>query len=422
MARAEIALFDCIGADDNGGGITAKQFDEQLKALGDVPDVLVRINSPGGEVMEGLAIYNTLKASPAKITVRVEGYAASSASLIAMAGDRIEIADGAFMLVHEPHQIVQGTAEDMARAQGDLERMTDSFVEIYAERTGMDEEPLRELLKEDRLLTAQEAVEMGFADAVTETMKASIDLSRLSKKHRAAVLAAKRKGNVKMTGKTNEPTSEELLSEIKDLKALLAKAAAKARADKKAFAKALAKAKAKARAEDGDDDGDNDEDENDDDKTKSKARRRAKADDDGDEDDAEMRADDDEDDETDESDPTASDDDDDDEKDDDKPAGRRAKAKAFRRGMSKGVAYAREIHDLCALAGKPHLAARFIADGKSPNAVRSRLMKEDAGASAGATVRTAYPYSGASATAQPKDAEVKAGWDKAFARLNNRAR
>src|SRR4030095_8722806 len=97
-ADAEIMVYDEIGM----WGVSAADFDRELKALGDVKSINMRINSPGGDSFAGIAIYNTLQAHPATITTRVDGIAASAASLIAMAGDKIIMPDNTFMLVHEP--------------------------------------------------------------------------------------------------------------------------------------------------------------------------------------------------------------------------------------------------------------------------------------------------------------------------------
>ena len=103
---AEIVIYDEIGA----FGIPAKAFLDELKALGPVPELTVRINSPGGSVFDGVAIYNALKRHSAAITVWIDGIAASIASMIAMAGDEIVMPENAMLMLHDPSGLVMGTA------------------------------------------------------------------------------------------------------------------------------------------------------------------------------------------------------------------------------------------------------------------------------------------------------------------------
>ncbi|HBB9192092.1 TPA: Clp protease ClpP, partial [Escherichia coli] len=106
---ADIFIYEEIG----GFGVTAKQFAEDLKALGDVSHINLRIHSPGGDVFEGIAIYNLLRNHPADITVYIDGVAASMASVVAMAGDRVVMPENAMMMIHKPWGISGGNAGDM---------------------------------------------------------------------------------------------------------------------------------------------------------------------------------------------------------------------------------------------------------------------------------------------------------------------
>lgn len=187
--EGEILIYDQIGEGFFGDGLSAKAFDAELKKLGDLKSLNVRINSPGGSVFDGLAIYNTLKAHPARKTVSVDGIAASAASLIAMAGDSIVMPDNAFMLIHEPRAMAMGTSSDMLALAADLEKMTDSFASIYANRSGSTPEAAKALMAEDRLMTAAEAKQSGYADEVggTVRMTAAYDLSLLPDEAQKAV-------------------------------------------------------------------------------------------------------------------------------------------------------------------------------------------------------------------------------------------
>ncbi|PRH86928.1 hypothetical protein C5L14_16715 [Labrys okinawensis] len=189
----EICIFDPIGADpETGVGMTAKQFDANLKALGSPGAFLLRINSPGGDVMDAMAIYSMLKASRARITARIEGIAASAASLIAMAADYIEIAPNAFMLIHMPYTTATGSADDLATAAGDLKRMSDSYAKIYSARSGQSVAAVKALMDEDRLMSADEAIRLGYADNLAGGMGDAPNMSSLPRKHCATIKAARR--------------------------------------------------------------------------------------------------------------------------------------------------------------------------------------------------------------------------------------
>jgi len=162
--RAEILIHEAIGENWYGDGLTSKRFVQDIQALGDVSEILVRINSPGGAVFDGVAIYNALKAHGARIDVRVEGLAASIASVIAMAGDTIRMGPGSTLMIHNPATVVFGEAEDMRAAAAMLDKVRDAMLEIYVNRTGMDEDELKALLDAETWMTSAEAIAYGFAD------------------------------------------------------------------------------------------------------------------------------------------------------------------------------------------------------------------------------------------------------------------
>jgi ATP-dependent Clp protease protease subunit len=179
---ADLYLYDDIG-DGWFGGITAKQVIKDLAALGAVDTLNVRINSVGGSVFEGLAIYNALARNPATIIVHVDALAASIASIIAMAGSEIRIADNAHMMIHNAMGITMGTADEMRAYADTLDQINGSLVATYVKRTGQSEEQVRAWMDDETWLTAAQCVEYGFADSVTDEMKmaASGDLSRFHK-------------------------------------------------------------------------------------------------------------------------------------------------------------------------------------------------------------------------------------------------
>jgi ATP-dependent Clp endopeptidase proteolytic subunit ClpP len=174
---AEITIFDEIGF----WGVTAGTFQKDLKALGDVEQIDVLVNSPGGSVVDGLAIYNMLSQHPATVNVKVMGIAASAASFIAMAGDSIEMPSNTFMMVHSPMSGVFGNADEMRDTADVLDKIEASILGIYAKRTGKSDEDLKALLKAETYMTAAEAVELGFATKVTDALEAtaSFDIDRL---------------------------------------------------------------------------------------------------------------------------------------------------------------------------------------------------------------------------------------------------
>jgi ATP-dependent Clp protease, protease subunit len=189
----EIMIYDMIGKDPmTGDGMDATDFDAELKALGPVKNINLRINSPGGSVMDAVAIYTMLKSHPAKVTASIDGIAASGASLIAMAADKIVMPANTFMLIHKPHGVAIGTDEDMMTMASNLERMGEVFASTYAERSGQTAESTLTLMKQDRLMSADEAKSLGYADDCGAAIKmvAAYDMKLLPEKARAVMSAA----------------------------------------------------------------------------------------------------------------------------------------------------------------------------------------------------------------------------------------
>lgn len=160
-----ISVLDPIGADWFGEGVTAKRVAGALRAIGK-KDVTVVINSPGGDYFEGLAIYNLLRDHPANVTVKVVGIAASAASVIAMAGDEIQIARGGFMMIHNTWVVAAGDRNALRDVADWLEPFDAMAVDIYAARTGMDGKDLAKMLDRETWVGGADAVDQGFADAL----------------------------------------------------------------------------------------------------------------------------------------------------------------------------------------------------------------------------------------------------------------
>lgn len=190
----EIDIFDEIGF----WGVTAKDFISQLKGLKG-QSITLSINSPGGSVFDAIAMYNALRNTGKEITVRVMGVAASAASLIAMAGDKIVMPENTFMMVHNPLTGTYGNAEDLREMADVLDKIGASLIATYCKRTGKSEDEVKALLDAETYLTAAEAVELGFADEVEPVLviAASFEIDRLPENVQSAFKNA------------TEPTPEE---------------------------------------------------------------------------------------------------------------------------------------------------------------------------------------------------------------------
>nr|DAN98990.1 MAG TPA: major capsid protein [Caudoviricetes sp.] len=149
-----------------GDEVTPDIFRDELKQH--AGDLTVVINSPGGDVFAGLAIYNALVNHNGNVTVRVDGLAASIASVIAMAGDKIIMSPGSMIMIHRPSVCAMGTVDDMEKAKDVLTKIEEGITPIYAKRTGLDEDKIAELLEAETWMLADKAVELGFADEVSE--------------------------------------------------------------------------------------------------------------------------------------------------------------------------------------------------------------------------------------------------------------
>lgn len=159
----EIILYGTVGESFFEDGFTASDVINAIAKLRGKP-VNVRINSGGGIANEGVAIYNTLKNHDGKITVYVDGVAASAASLIAMAGEEIIMRTGSVMMVHDPMMLSIGNAADMEKAGEALNVIADSMADLYSKKTGRKAKDIRAEMREELWLTPDEAVAKGYAD------------------------------------------------------------------------------------------------------------------------------------------------------------------------------------------------------------------------------------------------------------------
>lgn len=171
----ELRIYGPIGTDDGLGWfldeVTPKQFKKELDDLGAISEIRVFINSAGGDVFAGQAIYSMLRRHTASVTVYVDGLAGSIASVIVMAGDKVIMPRNAMMMIHNPWTLGLGDAEAFRKLAETLDQIRESLVAAYQDKTGMARDDLLSLLNAETWMTAAEAVELGFADEIEESKR-----------------------------------------------------------------------------------------------------------------------------------------------------------------------------------------------------------------------------------------------------------
>jgi ATP-dependent Clp protease protease subunit len=158
---------------------TATSFKNDLDALGDVSTINLYINSPGGNVFEGVAIYNMLKRHKAKVNVHVDALAASIASVIAMAGDTVYMPKNSMLMIHNPWSFAMGNAAELRKIADDLDRIGQSVKQTYLQKSGdkLSDEKLQEMLDAETWLSADEAYQYGLCDVVLEASQVAASIS-----------------------------------------------------------------------------------------------------------------------------------------------------------------------------------------------------------------------------------------------------
>lgn len=208
-----ISIYEVIGQDPwTGGGMTAKRMAGILRSVGD-KDVTVNINSPGGDLFEGIAIYNQLRAHKGKVTIRVMALAASAASVIAMAGDRIEIARAAFFMVHNCWVLAIGNRHDLAEIAAWLEPFDAAMVDVYAARTGLDAKAVAKLMDDETWIGGAAAVEKGFADDFLPADQVKED--EKTKAEAAPIMALRRVDSILASHGLSRTERRSLLADLK---------------------------------------------------------------------------------------------------------------------------------------------------------------------------------------------------------------
>lgn len=206
-----INIYSTVGEYGDGSGMTAKIVSSVLRKA-DGKDVVVNINSPGGDFFEGLAIHTLLSEYEGNVTVKVVGLAASAASVIAMAGDEIQIAEAGFLMIHNAWTVAIGNKNDMKEVGDMLAKFDDSMAGLYAKRTKKDEKEIRRMMNNETWIQGNEAVETGFAHALLNSDGVALD-----EEEKPEYNVALRKLDVALA-KAGMPRSErrELIKELND--------------------------------------------------------------------------------------------------------------------------------------------------------------------------------------------------------------
>lgn len=196
---SDVYLFNDIGT----FGITAQSFIDEIKEY-DNKELNIHINSLGGEVFEGMAIYSIIQRRKAKTTVYIEGIAASIASVIALAADEVIMSENSLLMIHNAWGGTQGDARDMRKQADVLDKITNEIAEVYVKKTNIPYDKVIEMMNEETWLTAEEAVALGFVNSISEPIKvaAKYDVSRfknITNKKVDTILSLTEKKKIKMT-------------------------------------------------------------------------------------------------------------------------------------------------------------------------------------------------------------------------------
>lgn len=166
--QAEILVYDVIGWPYNDAGDLVRY----VNSLGD-KDILVRLNTPGGDVFDGMAIFNALANHKGKVTIRIEALAASMGSVLAMAGKEIQAYSNTMMMIHDPWTYMAGNQYELREMADLLEKISGNMLDVYTGRSKVGKREMKEIMKAETWYTAKEAKEKGFIDTILETGKAA---------------------------------------------------------------------------------------------------------------------------------------------------------------------------------------------------------------------------------------------------------
>ena len=189
--RADIWIYGDIGESWSGDSVTAKDLSDELKKLAGVKEITLRLNSPGGNVFDGLAMYNSLKKFPARIVTEIDGMALSIASIVALAGDEVRMAGNAVYMIHNPWTMTAGDSAEMRKVADQLDLVRDSLAGTYAAKTkeSASLEQISSWMDAETWFNADEALKAGFVDQITDPIEiaAKCDLSRYHYKNMPVV-------------------------------------------------------------------------------------------------------------------------------------------------------------------------------------------------------------------------------------------
>lgn len=200
-----------------GDEVTPEAFRTELRQM--KGDLTVHLNSPGGDVFAGVAIYNALKDyTKGKVVVKVDGLAASIASVVAMAGDEIIMSPGSMMMIHNPWSIGVGSSDELRKAADTLDQIKDSILPIYTDRSGLSEDEVKDLMDAETWMTAEKAVELGFADTVQKATKDDKETVNLMYSNFAFSMSATKSAMKDFINKFNNSERETSMNENDELK------------------------------------------------------------------------------------------------------------------------------------------------------------------------------------------------------------
>ncbi|MBX2809498.1 MAG: Clp protease ClpP [Cellvibrionaceae bacterium] len=161
-------------------GVSAKNFIDQIKNK-NIKTINLSINSPGGNFFDGLAMYHALKNHSATVNITVLALAGSAASIVLMAGDKVSMPEDTYIFIHDPSSCVCGNAEDFREAADLLDRFRDNIVNIYVKRTGLAKNKLETMMANEEFISAEDAVNIGFADELIDTLPVAANAASFSR-------------------------------------------------------------------------------------------------------------------------------------------------------------------------------------------------------------------------------------------------
>ncbi|WP_110931066.1 head maturation protease, ClpP-related [Paenibacillus bouchesdurhonensis] len=162
--NTEITIYGVIGDSWWDDSVSASDIDNLLKDI--TGDIVINLNSPGGDAFDGIAIYNRLKKHDGKVTVNIDGWACSAASVIAMAGDTVNMGLGAMLMIHEASSLVWGTKKEMRKEADVLDQLEEGIIDIYMTKANVSREEIRQMVDAETWFSASKAKEIGFATVI----------------------------------------------------------------------------------------------------------------------------------------------------------------------------------------------------------------------------------------------------------------